>query len=45
MIRRIEWKHLEAIVTDDNSITVRNAINDSKEYLGKLIHPLSEWMD
>ncbi|XP_019850408.1 PREDICTED: intraflagellar transport protein 80 homolog [Amphimedon queenslandica] len=31
--RRNEWRHLEAVVTDENSITVRNAKNDSKEYI------------
>jgi intraflagellar transport protein 80 len=31
--RRMDWCHLEAVVTDENKITVRNSINDSKEYL------------
>lgn len=37
MYRRTEWCHLEAVVTDENTITVRNAKNDSKEYLGIII--------
>lgn len=36
-IRRNEWRHLEAVVTDENSITVRNAKNDSKEYISERI--------
>lgn len=30
----MDWCHLEAVVTDENRITVRNSMNDSKEYLG-----------
>ena len=33
----MDWCHLEAIVTDENRITVRNSTNDSKEYLGTYI--------
>ena len=34
VFRRMEWKHIEAIVTSDREIVVKNIVNDSIERLG-----------
>ncbi len=37
VFRRMEWKHIEAIVTSDREIVVKNIVNDSIERLGSLL--------
>ena len=37
--RRLEWRHLTAVVNDDNTITVKNVLNDAREHLGMASPP------
>ena len=32
--RRLEWRHLTAVINDNNTITVKNVLNDANELLG-----------
>ena len=36
--RRLEWKHLTAVINDNNTITIKNVLNNASELLGMNIN-------